>query len=408
MTGQGCSALAPGGRLDLAPTGSGPLDGVRVAVKDLFDVAGTVTGAGNPTLGAGRPATRDAAAVAALRRSGATVVAKTATDELAMGMFGVNSHYGTPPNPAAPSRVPGGSSSGSASMVAAGDADLGLGTDTGGSIRVPAAFCGLFGLRPTHGRVDAEGVRPMAPGFDTVGLLARDPSLLGAALGVLSTDRRPRQVRALVLCTDLVAAATDACATRTMELAEAAASALGLELRRAPLCDTDLRAVFWPLMSRELWQSNGAWATDGSPVLGDGIAERIAAAAQVTDAEVDVATAARQALLDRLTGLLDDAVAVLPTTWGPPPRRDTPLDRLLAWRDRNLSFVVGASLAGAPQLSLPAGTVDDGDGPAPIGVSLLGLPGDDELLIDTAAALVDRAAGLVEIAARRAGEASGG
>ncbi|MDQ2678822.1 MAG: amidase family protein [Actinomycetota bacterium] len=401
MTDRDCSALAPDGRLDLGPTGSGPLDGVRVAVKDLFDVAGTVTGAGNPTLAAGPPATRDAAAVATLRRSGATVVAKTATDELAMGMFGVNSHYGTPPNPAAPSRVPGGSSSGSASMVAAGAADLGLGTDTGGSIRVPAAFCGLFGLRPTHGRIDAAGVRPMAPGFDTVGLLARDLSLLGAAFGVLSSGHRPRHVRALVLCTDLVATASEASATRTTELAEAAASALGLELRRSPLCDTDLRAVFWPLMSRELWQSNGAWAADDSPVLGDGIAERIAAAAHVTDDEVDTATGAGAELVGHLTALLDDAVAVLPTTWGPPPRRDTPLDRLLAWRDRNLTFVVAASLAGAPQLTLPAGTVDDGDGPAPIGVSLLGLPGDDELLIDTAARLVDLSA------ARVAGEASG-
>ncbi|MBX6388623.1 MAG: amidase, partial [Frankia sp.] len=119
-----------------------------VAVKDLIDIAGRVTAAGNPTLSAGPPATRTAPCVEALLAAGATVVGKTATDELAMGMFGVNSHYGTPPNPAAPDRVPGGSSSGSASVVAAGIADLGIGTDTGGSIRVPGAFCGLVGLRP--------------------------------------------------------------------------------------------------------------------------------------------------------------------------------------------------------------------------------------------------------------------
>ena len=403
MTTHPGAAVVCGGVLDLGPTAPGPLDGVRVAVKDLFDVAGTTTGAGNPTLTGGPPATSDAAAVAAVRRAGATVVAKTATDELAMGMFGVNSHFGTPPNPVAPTRVPGGSSSGSASMVAAGDADLGLGTDTGGSIRVPAAFCGLFGLRPTHGRIDVTGSRPMAPDFDTVGLLARDLSLLRTAVGVLTPARPPRPVRALVLCTDLLDAALGACAERTEEVALAAASTLGLELRRERLSDDDLREVFWPLMSRQLWQSNGAWMTESAPVLGEGIAARIRAAGLVADPDVAAASRARAALVARLADLLDDAVAVLPTTWAPAPLRDTPHDELMAWRDRNLRVVVGASLTGAPQLTLPAGTVDDGDGPAPVGVSLLGLPGDDELLLETAARLDDTAARLDDTAARLVG-----
>ncbi|WP_293783531.1 amidase family protein, partial [uncultured Aeromicrobium sp.] len=124
------------------------LSGVKVAVKDLFAVAGHVTAAGNPWLARQEPAAEDAAVVAALHDAGATLVAKSATDELAMGMFGVNTHYGTPSNPAAPDRVPGGSSSGSASLVCSGEVDLGVGTDTGGSIRVPAAFEGLVGLRP--------------------------------------------------------------------------------------------------------------------------------------------------------------------------------------------------------------------------------------------------------------------
>ncbi len=390
------AAVVSGGLLDLGPTASGPLDGARVAVKDLFDVAGTTTGAGNPTLAEGPPATSDAAAVAALRHAGARVVAKTATDELAMGMFGVNSHYGTPPNPAAPARVPGGSSSGSASMVAAGDADLGLGTDTGGSIRVPAAFCGLFGLRPTHGRIDVTGVRPMAPDFDTVGLLARDLSLLRTAVGVLTPARPPRPLRALVVCTDLLDAALDANAARTEEFAHTAASSLGLELRRERLSVVDVREVFWPLMSRQLGQSNGAWVSESRPVLGEGIAARITAAGQVDDLDVATASQARAALVAHMADLLEDAIAVLPTTWAPPPRRDTPHDQLMAWRDRNLRVVVGASLTGAPQLTLPAGTVDDGHGPAPVGVSLLGLPGDDELLLETAAQLTDRGAPLIE------------
>ena len=388
MTDRRDDPIAPPGRLDLAPTAPGPLDGVRLVAKDLFDVAGTVTGAGNPTLAAGPPADADAAAVAALRAAGATLVAKTATDELAMGMFGVNTHFGTPPNPAAPDRVPGGSSSGSASMVAAGDADLGLGTDTGGSVRVPATFCGIVGLRPTHGRIDAAGVRPMAVGFDTVGLLARDVGSIAAALAVLADPRPPRPIRALVVLDDLVARAEAAVAERTESLAAGWADELGLELRHEALVGDDvpedLLAVFWPLMSRQLWESNGAWVTEEAPTLGAGIAERIRAAGEVDDEAVAAATRGRDALVARLDALLADAVAVLPSSWAPPPPRETPHDELMAWRDRNLDLLVPASLTGAPQLALPAGRAADAGGEAPIGVSLLGRPGDDELLLDLA------------------------
>ncbi len=157
----------------------GPLDGVRLAVKDMFDVAGTVTGAGNPTFAAGRaPATTSATAVQRLVAAGATVVGKTITDELAYSLSGTNVHFGTPRNVRAPGHVPGGSSAGSAAAVAAGLVELALGTDTGGSIRVPASYCGIFGWRPTHGAVDIAGVLPLAPSFDTVGLLAADPTVL--------------------------------------------------------------------------------------------------------------------------------------------------------------------------------------------------------------------------------------
>lgn len=382
------------------------LEGVRVAVKDLFDVAGMVTGAGNPTLAAGPPASRDAAAVTALRAAGAQVVAKVATDELAMGMFGVNSHYGTPANPAAPDRVPGGSSSGSASAVAAGDADLGLGTDTGGSIRVPASFCGLVGLRPTHGRISLEGVRPMAPGFDTVGLLAAEVSDVADAFGALAgpvAESAPgsaavlasesasapiagsaagtREVTDLVLLTDLVDRAEPAVAERTRECARAWADQLGLGLREVTLAaGENLVEIFWPLMSRQLWESNGAWVEAGAPVLGEGIAERIAAAGLAGDDEVAAAERARAELFARLAELLDVAIAVLPTTIDVAPLRTSTHAELMAFRDRNLALIVPASLCGAPQLTLPVGR----DRGAPFGVSLLGLPDDDELLLTAA------------------------
>ncbi|WP_244928074.1 amidase family protein [Nocardioides sp. W7] len=380
------TALAPDGALTLAPTGSGALDGLRVVVKDLFDVADRVTAAGNPTLAAGPPADAHAAAVATVLAAGASVVGKTATDELAMGMFGVNSHFGTPANPAAPDRVPGGSSSGSASAVAAGEADLGIGTDTGGSIRVPAAFCGLVGLRPTHGRIDVAGIRPMAPGFDTVGLLGRTVDPVAAAFAVLAdVPASLRMVGHLVLLTDLLERADPGAAAATRAAAERWAGLLGLELVEAPLVTdplpTELTSVFWPLMSRQLWESNGAWVTGARPVLGEGIEDRIRAAADITDEQVAAAETLRADLRARLGVLLHDAVAVLPTAIAPAPRRDLPHAELLAYRDRNLAFVVPASLTGSPQLSLPTGTVDG----APVGTSLLGLPDDDELLLSLAA-----------------------
>ncbi|GIL60003.1 hypothetical protein Vafri_14638 [Volvox africanus] len=148
----------------------GPLRGLSFAVKDLFDVAGHLTGFGNPIwLETHPPATHTAPAVQALLNAGATLRGKTHMDELAYSLNGENVHYGTPINPAAPGRIPGGSSSGSAVAVACGDVDIGLGTDTGGSIRVPASFCGLLGIRPSWGRVSAEGTAALAPSFTTPG-----------------------------------------------------------------------------------------------------------------------------------------------------------------------------------------------------------------------------------------------
>lgn len=385
------AALAPDGRLTVPPTASGPLDGLRVAVKDLVDVAGHVTAAGNPTLAAGPPATGHAAVVAAVLAAGASVVAKTATDELAMGMFGANSHFGTPPNPAAADRVPGGSSSGSASAVAAGAVDLGIGTDTGGSIRVPGAFCGLVGLRPTHGRIDVAGVRPMAPSFDTVGLLARDVATVTTAFSVLASPAPRRQIGEVVVFSDLLELATAEVQALTSAVIGRWAGAWGLTVRFerlvAPPLPEDLVSVFWPLMSRELWQSNGDWVLAEHPVLGEGIEERIRAAGQVDDAAVEAAKSQRDLLRRRLATLLDEAIGMLPTTIDAAPSRRASHGDLMAFRDRNLAFVVPASLGGSPQLTLPIGSVRSAElgTEAPVGVSLFGLPGDDELLLGLAA-----------------------
>ena len=163
--------------------GSG--DGVRLAVKDLIDVAGAPTTAGSRALAAAAPAERDAPCMAGARAAGARIVGKTNLNELAYGASGLNEYFGTPVNPLDPGRVPGGSSSGSAVAVADGEADLAYGSDTGGSIRVPAAFCGITGLKTTHGRIPLGGVWPLAPSMDTIGPMARDVAGVAAGLTLL-------------------------------------------------------------------------------------------------------------------------------------------------------------------------------------------------------------------------------
>ena len=185
-------AFLPGPRVAVAGSGTGPLAGLGFAVKDLIDVAGVPTGGGNPDWPRFAPTpTRHAWVVQTLLEAGASVVGKTVTDEVSLGILGENAHDGTPLNPAAPERVPGGSSSGSASAVAAGDCDFALGTDSGGSVRVPASFCGLYGIRPTHGRIDFTGITVQAPSADTCGWFARDPVLF-AVLARCCAARRCR------------------------------------------------------------------------------------------------------------------------------------------------------------------------------------------------------------------------
>src|SRR5262245_31840080 len=169
------NAFVPGPPVRVEGRPGGPLSGLTFAAKDLFDVAGHPTGGGNPDWARTHPVpARHAWAVQTLLDAGATLIGKTITDEVSLGILGESPFHGTPLNPRAPDRVPGGSSSGSASAVASGLCDTAIGTDTGGSVRVPASFCGLYGIRPTHGRLPLDGMLPQAPSSDTTGWFARD------------------------------------------------------------------------------------------------------------------------------------------------------------------------------------------------------------------------------------------
>src|SRR5437763_8002708 len=201
------NAFVPGPRIHIEGRPRGPLSGLTFAAKDLFDVAGVPTGGGNHDWPIGRPIpTKHSWAVQTLLDAGATLIGKTITDEVSLGILGENAFDGTPLNVRAPGRVPGGSSSGSAAAVAAGLCDTALGTDTGGSVRVPASFCGLYGIRPTHGRIDVAGMMAQAPTSDTTGWYARDAATFAKVSAVMLGEEIPAELpRRLLVAVDAFA-----------------------------------------------------------------------------------------------------------------------------------------------------------------------------------------------------------
>jgi amidase len=373
------SAFVEHGRVTLPGAAEGPLAGLTFAAKDLFEVAGTRSGWGNPDRLAEAPVSMTtASALIPALAAGATLIGKTHTDELASGMFGENPHYGPPINPRAPGRVPGGSSSGSAAAVAAGLCDFAFGTDTGGSVRVPAGFCGIFGIRTTHGRISTAGLMPMAPSFDTVGWFARDAALLrriGAAYVGTAEPRAPR----LLLAED----AFGICVPEVGAALRAAAARLG---PATPVTLYEEGVAYWletfrTLQLGELWAAHGTWAMQPGRRLSPLVGERIGLAGQVRTEAIAAAWSAREALAARLRALLgEDGLLVLPTAHDLPPPVGAPVAAQIAFRDRTLALTCVASLCRLPQVSLPAGALDG----VPVGLSLVGPPHGDAALLAAA------------------------
>jgi amidase len=369
-------------RLKGAPTG--PLAGITFAAKDLFDIKGHVTGAGNPDwLALHSPAVRTAAVVQALVDAGADMVGKTHTDELSRGIFGENAHYGTPTNPKAPGRVPGGSSSGSAAAVAGGLVDFALGTDTGGSVRIPASFCGIFGIRPTHGRLSLEGVVGQAPSFDTVGWFARDADLLARAGEVLlgsELARAPRP-RHVIVATDAFAIAEPPTASALLPAVERIAALVGSSERCAlsrtvPLSDwfAHQRAV----QGREAWATFGDWIDRHNPRFAFEISDNFLRGMRTEDTALAAARefqAARRAELMEI--LRPDTIVCLPTAPFPAPPVGQPRSVMWARRTAISTLTSISGTLGAPQLSLPVALVNG----LPVGLSITARPGGDDMLL---------------------------
>lgn len=359
-----------------------PLSGLTFAAKDIFDVAGYVTGGGNPDWKATHEvAERTAWAVRVLVEAGATMVGKTLTDELTRGIFGENVHYGTPLNPRAPDRVPGGSSSGSASAVAGGLVDFALGSDTLGSIRVPASFCGLYGLRPTHGRIPLDGVLLQAPSYDTVGWFAPNAEIFSRVGAVLLqseiAEARPHR---LVMAEDAFEMADQTVVAALQPVVEVVTSLIGNTTteRLAPAGLSGWLEQQVVLQSREAWESVRDWVDRVNPQLSFRVAKMYGAAGEISDAEVKAAKSDRTAVVKRMAEVLaDGAVVCLPTTPAPAPLLGERLSTRQAIQSKLFALVTIASTAGMPQINLPLAEVNG----LPVGLSLIGARGSDEMLI---------------------------
>ncbi len=345
-------------------------------------MAGYVTGGGNPDWKSTHsPAEKTAWAVQALSEAGAALVGKTITDELTRGIFGENAHYGTPTNPRAPGRVPGGSSSGSAAAVAGGLVDFALGSDTGGSVRVPSSFCGLYGLRPTHGRIPLDGILLQAPSFDTIGWFARDAATFARVGSVLLqgeiSSATPRHV---IIAQDAFEIADAVVAASLQPYVEVVTSLVGSSSseRLSPTSLFEWSNQQQTLQGREAWETARDWLDRTNPRLSFEVGERYAIARNISDDQVAAAQTAREGILARMAEVLaEGTIIALPTTATPAPPVRERLSTRGALRPRNSALTSIAGITGSPQINLPLAEVDG----LPIGLSLIGGRGDDELLL---------------------------
>ena len=377
------------------------LKGYALAVKDLFHIEGLPTAAGNPDWLATHPLpTATNSTVDTLLNAGATFKGKTITDELAYSLHGQNKHYPQLVNPIAPAHIPGGSSSGSAVAVSAHLADIGLGTDTGGSIRVPASYQGLWGLRTTHNAIPCDNMVALAPSFDTIGWMTRDIDTLdnvsqvclanaicNELSGSLSeTTQRPIRIGAVQHL--LQSVKHGALATKWLEALNERADSDDSAFTITPVTEHELdlsalntAATFRVLQGAEIWQQHGQWITDTSPDIAHDIMLRLDWCKTISEQEIEEAKKQQVAFQEYINSLFETVdVLLIPTTPGIAPRCDADEETLANDRNALLALTSIAGLAGLPQIHMPLFTLQN----APCGLSLVGKKGSDLALIKLA------------------------
>jgi amidase len=367
---------------------AGPLEGLACVVKDMFDIAGEVAGAGNPAwLADHAPAATNADVITRVLDAGASITGKTICDEFFYSILGANAHYGTPVNPRTPNRLPGGSSSGSATAVASGAADFALGSDTGGSVRIPAMVNGIYGIRPTHGRVGLRGVLPLAKTFDTVGWFAASAGLLRKIAPVLLQGKsEPAPITNVIRAKDLMALVDPVVRAAFARFESRCTSILpsATDVEVAPEGLDDWRETFRVIQGYEAWQAYGAWLGSHGAALGPGTKERFAYAKMVNRETADRARSHMDSIRSHVRAVVQQGtVLMMPTAPALAPLLASAPAELDFYRTRVMGFTCIAGHGGLPQISIPAGNADG----VPIGVSLIGWPGEDETLLELAISL---------------------
>ena len=385
-------ALVPGTSVRIDGASDGPLSGLTFMAKDLFDVAGHPTGGGNPDWpGNHQPAKTHAWAVQTLLDGGADLVGKTITDEVSLGILGENMFHGTPVNSAAPDRVPGGSSAGSAAAVAAGMCDIALGTDTGGSVRVPASFCGLYGIRPTHGRLDLRGMMAQAPSSDTTGWFARNGGTFARASAVMLGEQIPTELPdRLIVAVDAFGFTDGRMRAALRPMIERLSDLLGTveeEVMAPPGLSTWAKAQR-TLQPYEGWLTFKDWLDTANPAMAYSVARGLAAAAAIPAVDRDWAEMMRQEARARLNYLLaPNTVLCMPTTPFPAPPKGLPISQTDPLRMQIACLCSHGGLTGVPQVSIPGATMDG----LPVGISIVGRWGTDAQLVALALAMENAA-----------------
>jgi len=367
------------------------LGGLTFAVKDMFDVAGETAGFGCPDWKTShQPARENATAIETLLAAGAHLRANTICDELAFSLDGINVHYGIPINPLAPASIPGGSSSGPASVVAQGLYDFALGTDTAGSTRVPAAYCGLWGLRPSHGAISLQGVLPLGPSFDTVGILTRDLTVLTKVAQTLikqATQANVEAPQALIVvseCLDLLNPELLPPVMATIDKFSRHFS----HFNKQNVVKDGLAALvsnFAAIRALEAWQCHNQWYENCRPNLSAAVARRFLACAAADQAEAEKSRLYRIEVQEQMAKVLENSVLCLPTTAQMPPLLSASEEELEHNRSLNLRLNSIASFLGLPQITMPL--TDDKLGALPLGLSLIGKVGSEPILLSLAETL---------------------
>src|SRR5262245_54285326 len=367
----------------------GPLVGLTFGLKDIYDVAGHRTGFGSPEwLHTHEPAAHSALVVQRLLDAGAHLVGKTHTDELTWSLTGENAHYGAPVNVNALGRITGGSSSGSTATGAAGMVDFAIGSDTGGSVRLPASFCGILGMRPTHGRIPLDGACPLAPSFDTCGWFARDAGIFERVGRTLLRDDMPAPHPArLLIAQDAFEIVGETVAQTLQSALDKVAAFVGAS-EAVTVADEPLTRwmdYFRFLQGAEAWACHGEWITREKPAIGPGVKERFAWAATVGPGDITRASMRREEIARRMADMLEEGtVLALPSAPGAALLRNSSPKLLDELRARALPLLCIAGLARLPQVSLPLAQFDG----CPLGLSLIAARGSDTLLLALAGMLM--------------------